>query len=412
MPRFIDFAVGMIGLIHRTTRVMSRSAGVQLRQHMPVTDRWAYLDHAAVAPLPAPTVTAMQQWALQAGHEGDTVWASWNHRVGQVRQRVAELINASRREVALVPNTTTGIGLVAEGFRWQSGDNVVTLDNEFPSNLFPWLNLADRGVQTRRVHCTEGKVDLVQLTEACDSRTRIVAVSWVGYASGWRLDVGQLAEMVHRRGALLMLDAIQGLGVFPLDVGGTEVDFVAADGHKWMLGPEGAGVLYVKYEHLARLRPLGVGWQSAADRQDFACAQFALRDEAARYEGGSLNIAGYLGLGESLDLLAHCGLSADRSPLADEVLELTSYAADQLVAHGAKLVFARDPAHASGIVTFSLPGHDPKAIRAHCLQQGVALSVRAGGLRLSAHAYNNQTDIDRLIDCLPSRESHASANVI
>ncbi len=138
--------------------------------------------------------------------------------MGEVRHGVAKLLNAAPAEVALVPSTTAGIGFVAEGFPWRVGDNVVTLENEFPSNLYPWLNLADRGVETRRISCDRGRVDVTRLLSACDARTRIVSVSWVGYASGWRLNVGELAERVHRQGALLMLDAIQGLGVFPLDV--------------------------------------------------------------------------------------------------------------------------------------------------------------------------------------------------
>jgi cysteine desulfurase / selenocysteine lyase len=371
------------------------------RQQMPVTDRWAYLDHAAVAPLPRPAAEAMQRWAQEAATEGDTVWATWSRRLHEVRQRLAGLLNARPAEVALVPNTTAGIGLVAEGFPWRDGDNVVTLDNEFPSNLYPWLNLEGRGVQTRRVSCEDGRVDVERLIAAMDERTRIVSVSWVGYASGWRLNVGELAERVHRSGALLMLDAIQGLGVFPLDVQATGVDFVAADGHKWMLGPEGAGVFYLKHEHLNRLRPFGVGWHSVVQSSDFQHVDFVLRDEAARYEGGSANIVGFLGLGASLDLLAQLGLTAKVSPLADRVLEVTGEAVERLLVHGAKLRFERDETHDSGIVTFSLPGHDPQQVRAACLRGGVAVSVRGGGVRISLHAYNNLDDIDRLLACLP-----------
>ena len=156
-----------------------------------------------------------------------------------VRRLGAQLVGADPTEIALVRNTTEGITLVAEGYRWRPGDNVVTLDNEFPSNLYPWMNLAERGVETRRVVTDNGRVDLDRIRDACDARTRIVSVSWVGYASGWRSNLDDLAEVAHRRGALLFVDAIQGLGVFPLDVSQTPLDFLAADGHKWLLGPEG-----------------------------------------------------------------------------------------------------------------------------------------------------------------------------
>jgi cysteine desulfurase/selenocysteine lyase len=380
---------------------MTTSSWLSFREQMPVVRHWAYFDHAAVAPLPGPTAAAIEQWAREAADEGLTAGATWNRRIGHLRQRAAELLNARPQELALVPNTTAGIGLVAEGFPWQPGDNIVTLDNEFPSNLYPWLHLVDRGVQTRRVSTRQGRVDIDRLIEACDERTRIVSVSWVGYASGWRLDVGELAERVHRCGALLMLDAIQGLGVFPLDVQATGVDFMAADGHKWMLGPEGAGIFYLRHEHLNRLRPVGVGWHSVVQAHRFDQVDLVFRDDAARFEGGSLNRAGFLGLATSLDLLTQFGLSATQSALAERILQLANQAIERLLTHGAELNFDRDPAHASGIVTFSLPGHDPQQLRTRCLQAGVALSVRGGGLRISIHAYNDQADLDRLIDCLP-----------
>ena len=186
----------------------------RFRQFMPITRRWVYLDHSAVAPLPAPGARAMVNWSQEATSQGDTVWPQWYRRLGEVRQRQASMLNAGLEEIALVPSTTSGIGLVAEGYPWRAGENVVTLENEFPSNLYPWMNLADRGVQTRCVAVPGGHVDLNRIAEACDVHTRIVAVSWVGYASGWRVDVAELARLAHDHGALLLVDAIQGLGVF------------------------------------------------------------------------------------------------------------------------------------------------------------------------------------------------------
>jgi selenocysteine lyase/cysteine desulfurase len=375
----------------------------EFRSQMPVSRRWAYLDHAAVAPLPTSTVAAIQRWLAEASEEGDTVWPRWKQRLTETRHQLAELLNANAAEIALVPNTTAGLALVADGYPWSPGDNVVTLENEFPSNLYPWLNLQSRGVDVRRVEAPRGRVDLDRLVAACDARTRIVTASWVGFASGWRIDVGPLARAVHDRGALLCLDAIQGLGVFPLDVRATDVDFLAADGHKWMLGPEGAGVFYLKLEHLDLLRPLGVGWHSVPHSHDFQHVELKLRAEAARYEGGSHNMVGFLGLGTSLELLARLGLGSARSAIADRVLELGNLAEARLRDHGAELLFERDPQHSTGILTFDLPGHDLQQVRARCLEQGVALSCRGGGLRISLHAYNDVSDLDRLIAALPHR---------
>jgi selenocysteine lyase/cysteine desulfurase len=367
---------------------------------MPIASRWAYFDHAAVAPLTGPAAEVLASWCDESVRDGATNWARWARGVEQTRERAAELLGAQPEEVALVPSTTAGIHLVAEGYPWRPGDNVVTLENEFPSNLYPWMNLQSRGVETRRVPLDAGQADPERILQYCDHHTRMVSVSWVGYATGWRIDLDQLVDLTHRRGLLLFVDAIQGLGVFPLDVRRTPVDFLAADGHKWLSGPEGAGLFFVQRQHLGLLRPLGVGWNSVVQRHDFSHIDLALRDEAARYEGGSQNMAGFLALGASLELLQQCGLSSDRSPIAERVLELTDLACVRLRGIGARIVSPRDGEHRSGIVSFELPGGDPYGIRKRCLQAGVVLSCRGGRLRISPHAYVNEADIDRLIDAL------------
>jgi selenocysteine lyase/cysteine desulfurase len=366
----------------------------EFRRQMPIAERWAYFDHAAVAPLPAPARNALLRWVTQATEQGDTVWPEWNQRVEQTRKLAARLIGAGADEIALVRSTTEGISLVAEGFRWQPGDNIVTLANEFPSNQYPWMNLAERGVETRRVASDDGRVDLDRLSAACDAHTRIVSISWVGYASGWRTDLDALAEMAHRRGALLFVDAIQGLGAFPLDVSRTPLDFLAADGHKWLLGPEGAGLLYVRREHLDRLRPLGVGWHSVVHAADYNRVALELKPTAARYEGGSQNMAGFIALAESLELLLHFGVEN----IGRRILEITDLTCQRLAAAGCPIASPREGEHRSGIVLFDTPGRDPQQVRAQLERAGVVVRLRAGKLRISPHAYCNEKDVDRLIE--------------
>lgn len=363
---------------------------------MPVVEKWAYFDHAAVAPLPARTGQAVVRWAQQAITEGDTAWTAWSKRVEECRALAARLLGAEVAEVALVHSTSEGIGLVAEGYPWRPGDNVVTLDNEFPSNQYPWLNLASRGVETRRVLSDGGRLNLERLEAACDARTRIVAVSWVGYLSGWRCDPAAVAEMAHRRGALVLVDAIQGLGVFPLDVKAASIDFLAADGHKWLLGPEGAGLFYLRREHLDLLRAIGIGWHSVAHAADYARIELALKPSAARYEGGSQNMVGFLGLAESLELLAEYGQEA----IGARILEITDLACRRLEETGATIVSPREGDHRSGIVSFELAGRDALEVKRRLLDAGVVLSARGGKLRLAAHAYNDESDVERLVAAL------------
>jgi selenocysteine lyase/cysteine desulfurase len=369
-----------------------------LRRQMPVAQRWAYFDHAAVAPLSGPAQWAITQWAEDLAANGDAFWKRWSDRVEAVRALAARLISADPAEVALVHNTTEGINLVAEGFPWQEGDNVVVPADEFPSNLFPWMNLASRGVALRPVPSSNGRLEPAAVAEACDQRTRIVAVSWVGYASGWRSDLDALAEIAHQHGARLFVDAIQALGVFPIDVSQTQIDFLSADGHKWLLGPEGAGVFFIRRELLDLLRPLGLGWNSVVHAGDFTNHRLTLRPTAARYEGGSWNMPGIVGLGASLELLLQYGVAA----MGQRIVEITDIICERLAGQGGVIHSRREGEHRSGIVSFELPGKDPLAVRKRCLEQGVVLSCRAGKLRVSPHAYCNEDDLERLMTALLS----------
>ncbi len=369
----------------------------QLRRQMPVVDRWAFFNHAATSPIPEQSRQAIIAYADEAAREGGMAWGRWNQRQHAIRALAARLINAHPDAIAMVRSTTEGINLVAEGLDWRAGDNIVTLADEFPSNVYPWMNQQFRGVEYRRVPVDGGRVDLNRLDAACDSRTRIITLSWVGYVTGWRIDVDTVAEIAHRHGALFFLDAIQALGVFPLDVSKSPVDFVAADGHKWMLGPEGAGIFYIRRENLDRLRPVGIGWNSVAHAHDFTRIELNYRPNAERYEGGAPNHAASIGFGASLELLLEYGPEA----LGERILAITDHAIERLHALGAQIFTVRDDRrHCSGIVTFELPGVDSETIRRHCMQQKIALSCRSGKLRISPHAYNNESDIERLIDAL------------
>ena len=369
----------------------------RFRSEMPVANDWVYFDHSAVAPLPRVTHDAILGWLKQATASGDAKWLSWLEAVNACRTSAAKMLNAKIDEIALVPSTTAGINIVAEGFPWQSGDNIVTLENEFPSNLYPWLNLADRGVETRLVPVDGGCPDLDRIAQACDERTRVVSMSWVGYASGWRIEPSEVASIAHRHSAYFLLDAIQGLGVFPLDVKLSDIDFLSADGHKWMLGPEGAGLFYVKGELLDRLRPVGVGWKSVKNCFDFATTDLTLRNDAARFEGGTQNMSGFIGLGASLDLLLSFGISHDEPAVGNRVIEITDYACERLGELGAEILCPRQESHKSGVVTFSMQSATPEEIKARCFANQIVLSCRGGGVRISPHAYNNHDDIDRLV---------------
>src|SRR6056297_1232185 len=366
------------------------------RRQMPVTAKWAYLDHAAVAPLPVPAVQAISEFQRQASEEGDTVWPEWSRRVETLRAQFAALVGAETDEICLMPNTTAGVNLVAEGFPWSPGDSVVVPEGEFPSNLFPWLNQESKGVDVRIVPRRDGAVDLDDLFDAVDESTRIISASWVGYSSGYRIDLNELVDRAHRRGVLVFVDAIQGLGIYPLDVGETPVDFLAADGHKWLLGPEGAGIAMIRREHLDRLRCTTVGWNSSAESRAFSQTELTLRSDAARFEGGSTNMVGFSALGASLEMFLAVRRQFGPRSLADRVVELAGTLADRLGRIGVSTRMPSEPRHRSGIVTFDVAGVDPESVRRIAAERGVAVSCRDGGVRASLHVHHDDSDLDRL----------------
>ncbi|HEV8068812.1 MAG TPA: aminotransferase class V-fold PLP-dependent enzyme [Planctomycetaceae bacterium] len=366
------------------------------RAQMPVVEKWAYFDHAGVAPLPGPTADVLIEFARDSAANGVANWNRWRTTVETARGLGAKLIGADPEEIAVIHNTTEGINFIAEGFPWHAGDNVVTLSSEFPSNLYPWLNLASRGVETRQVATDNERVDPAAVERACDSRTRVVALSWVGYMTGWRNDLVALAEICTRRKLFFFVDAIQGLGVFPLDVRQLPIDALAADGHKWLLSPEGAGLLYVRKSRLEILRAVGVGWNSVRQSGNFTDTRFDLKTDASRYEGGSHCLAAIAGLAKSLELLVEIG----QDKTSERVLEITDRLCERLARAGLPVASRREGSHRSGIVSFDVPGRDPLQLKKDCRARGVIVNARAGRMRAAPHAYCNDDDLDRLLDAI------------
>lgn len=362
------------------------------REEFPVARHWVYMDHAAVAPLPRRAGAALLAWLQDTQEHGDVHWPNWEEKVEEGRQRIARLIHADGDEIALVGSTTQGIGLVAEGFPWRPGDSVVVPAEEYPSNIYPWMNLASRGVSCRMVPTREGRIWPQDLVAAMDATTRVLAVSHVEFASGFRNDLDLLCELCHARGVALLVDAIQGLGPLVIDVRKTPIDFLAADGHKWLLGPEGAGLLYVRRDWIDRLRPLGVGWHSVVGSYNSPEVEFRLKPTAQRWEGGSCNMPGFQALSASIELLLEIGPQR----VSERILDRAAGVREAAARAGWRVPGSSRPEDLSGIVALEhddVPSHDAAQM---LRQQGVAVCARRGKLRISPHIYNNDDDLDRL----------------
>jgi selenocysteine lyase/cysteine desulfurase len=367
-----------------------------LRDEMPVTRRWAYFDHAAVAPIPSPAQQAIVRWTDDVVANGELDEPTWLRRVEEVRRSFGKLLNADPHDLAFIKNTSEGIGFVAEGYPWQTGDNVITASEEYPSNVYPWMNLASRGVEVRFVPSRGPRILVDDVRECMDGRTRIVSLSFVEFSSGFRNDLDAVGSLCRERGVHFFVDAIQGLGVLPLDVQRTPIDFLSADGHKWLLGPQGAGIFYVRRELVDFLHATSVGWSSVVNYHDFSKIDFRLKPHTGRWENGTLNFAGILGLGASLQLLLDVGIQAVEARL----IELTDYLCDRARATGIEVFSSRNPGERSGIVSLLVPGRDLQQLKRRCRDAGIVVNHRAGRLRISPHCYNTTGEIDRMIEML------------
>lgn len=373
---------------------------VAFRRLMPVTERWIFLDHAAVAPLPAPSRDAMTAWADGMARDGVLAVSGWMRRVEEIRQAFARLLRAEAPDVAFIKNTSEGIGIVAEGFPWKPGDNLVTSADEYPANVYPWLNLASRGVEVRRVPSRQGRVVPDDLFAAVDARTRLLTLSHVEFATGYRADLATIGSFCRERGLFFFVDAIQGLGILDLDVSSLPIDALAADSHKWLLGPEGSGVFWIRREWVERLHPVGVGWNSVVGAWEFSTIDFRLKPHAGRWESGSLNMPGIMAMGRSLDLLQEVGVPA----ITARIKELTDHFCETIGPSGWRVFSSRAANEWSGIVSLEAPPNAdlPQTMR-WLRDRGVVVNLRGGRLRLSPHLYNTIDEMDRLANLLGER---------
>jgi selenocysteine lyase/cysteine desulfurase len=365
----------------------------QYRDEFPVTKRLIYLNHAAVAPLPKCSAVAMQSFAEDSLNYGSLHYDQWLDTYEALRCAAGRLIGADRGEIALVKNTSEGIATVAMGLDWRPGDTIVAFREEFPSNFYPWKLLEGQRcyIKWLSIH------DSLDVIEAECEGAKLLAISFVQYLSGKRADLNALGRICQRHRVFFLVDAIQGLGAFPLDVRAAHIDALAADGHKWMLGPEGCGILFVRKDRQDSVFPKEFGWTNVAGYNDYASRDMTLRPDAGRYECGTLNTIGCYGLRASLDLLL--GIGVDR--IGPVVQALADQLADGAERKGYRVLGERMEDNGSGIVAIQKVGVDSRKIVRDLKEKGIIAAARQGWVRLSPHFYIRPEDIERVVDALP-----------
>lgn len=368
-----------------------------LAREFPIENNCVYLNHAGVGPWPARTRDAVQRFAAQCVDNGARYYSEWMQMEQRLRTQCAQLIHAPNADdVALMKNTSEALSVVAHGFPWKAGDNVLICDREFPSNRIVWESLDEYGVAVRQAPLRDGEPEL-DLIAMADRRTRLLSVSSVQYGSGLRLDLAKLGGLCRERGIAFCVDAIQGLGILPHDVEAMQIDFLMADGHKWLLGPEGVALFYCAPAWRERLKLRQYGWHMVEDATNYDRRDWQPARTARRFECGSPNMLGIHGLCASLSLLLDIG--------ADEVqrriMARSEYLFERLRRTKAlTLITDTRPGRYAGIVTFQHHTR-PAAALANGLQSaGVICAVRAGGVRFSPHAYTRFDNLDKALAIL------------
>ncbi|MEN8175656.1 MAG: aminotransferase class V-fold PLP-dependent enzyme [Pseudomonadota bacterium] len=364
----------------------------------PVVDNLVYLNHAAVAPWPRRTAEAVNAFAAENVHHGATGYPHWVTVERRLKKRAARLIGvADASDIALLKNTSEGLSVVAHGLAWQRGDNVVGIRQEFPSNRLPWESLADQGVEFRPLDLSTGGDPEQGLMDLCDDRTRIVAVSAVQFANGLRLNLESLGAFCRNAGILLCVDAIQQLGALPFDATRVNADVVVADGHKWMLGPEGLALFYVRPEVRDRLRLHQFGWHMREELYDFTRESWQTSPTASRFECGSPNMLSIHALDASLSLIEEAGVEN----IADTLLAHHRWLSGRVMEHDdLELLSPTEPERTSGILTFRHRRLDNDALADKLNAEGVICAARGGGVRFSPHFYTPVEQLERAWDIL------------
>lgn len=367
------------------------------RELFPVTRHAIYFNHAAVGPLSIRAYEAMERHARDQRDHGALHWRAWYAEIDRLRESAARLINAHAEEIAILKNTSEGLSFVAEGLEWAEGDNVVTTAMEFASNWVPWKRLESRGVECRVA--SAATVD--DIAPLVDERTRLVTVSSVAFHNGFTADVNAIGKLCVERKALFCVDAIQSIGVLPIDVKAAHIDFLAADGHKWMCGSEGAAIFYVSRERRDELRVIETGWTNVDRKGKFIAVPVDLLPDGRRFEAGSLNTNGVYGLRAALDLIDEIGVEL----IQQHALRVANSLVDGLQYIGWKV---ESPLPVRSPIIGATPPDVERSIRwyhGRLEEKNIVTAPREGLLRFSPHYYNDEDEVGRVIDLLSGLSS-------
>ncbi len=361
----------------------------EVRRLFPIVDELLYFDAAALTPYSLPVLGALEKFSAERRDGASRYFEGWYLEMERCRSLLAGLLNASHDEIALTKNTSEGINLTAQLVKWEKGDEVAVCECDFPTNVYPFLNLREKGVTARFIECADGRVPIEEIERALGERTKLLSISHVFYGSGYRVDLEKVGRLCRETDTLLHVDAAQSMGAFGIDVHRSGIDFLSAPGFKWLLSPMGTGVFYADKRHIDGTPVLG--WLSVKDPWNLDTRSYNVLEGAQRFECGSLNISGFLGMIAALELLKSVGAEA----VEQRVLELSRLLAEGLEDAGLVVLSDLERAHRSGIICIE----KGRMTKERLDELGIRATVR-DNLRISPHIYNNEDDIHSLVGLL------------
>jgi len=362
-----------------------------IREKIPALKNCTHLNCAAVSPPFSDTITEIKNFLKNRGEKANFDFFEWVEELEECRKKVAELVNASKEEIAFMLNTSQGINTVANMIDWERGDNLITSDLEFPSNSVPWYNLRKKGVEVKKVKNVNGEIRIEDIEKAFDESTRLVALSYVQFGNGFRSDLKEISKLCREYNAFLFSDVIQGLGAVRLDVKKAGIDFFSSASYKWLMGPLGVGIFYIKKDLIEEFDPPYIGWFSLKNEEDFdkpGVNKIELADSARRFETGGTSFALIMGLKKSLEILLDIGIDN----IEKRVLKLSKYVID----NAENVQTPHNEKKRAGIVNIKHPNSEEVVEKLK--EKKILVSARMDGIRVSTHFWNTEEDIDTLLE--------------
>ena len=370
-----------------------------IRALFPMTEKLTYLNSAAVSPMPTTAISAITSQLDDVAAAGSAHYQDWVDTKDRARSLAAEMLGVRPDQIAFLRNTSDGFSAIASGLQWQAGDNIVSFEREFPANFYPWRRIRDEfGAELRLTPERDGRIDLDEFIALIDSNTKVVAISSVQYASGYKADLERIGRAARGADALFCVDIIQGFGAFGYDLPAQYVDAACGASHKWLCAPEGCGIMYLSDRARTRVKPTFVGWISVETPWNFEDREQAFKSGALAWESGTGCSSLFYGLEQSLKLLRDTGLTRIERHLDD----LTNHLCDGLAGRNYEIVSSRAIGEKSQIVCIKhLGGLTSNQIAAHLENEKIIVSPRGDRVRIAPHFYNNLEDIERLVVALP-----------